>query len=71
MYKALLRLETQVTQATAGCGELVVVGYDHPAFAGGDKLVGVKAEGADVAKASARLAAIGLPVHLSGVLNDL
>ena len=53
VHEALLRLEAEVAQAAAAFGQLVVVGDDHAAFAGGDVLVRVEAEGADVAEAAA------------------
>ena len=37
-------------QGAADVGEVVVVGDDHPAFAGGDLLVGVEAEDAGAAE---------------------
>ncbi len=54
----------------AALGEPLVVGDDHATFAGGDVLVGVEAESAEVAKAAAGPAAVGLPVHLGGILDD-
>ena len=53
MDEALLRLKAEIAQAAAVLGEAVVVGDDHAAFAGGDVLVGVEAEGADVAETAA------------------
>lgn len=67
--EALVRHEAEVAQAAAGLGQLLVVGDDHAAFAGGDVLVGVEAEGADIAEAAAGAAFVGLSMHLSGVFE--
>ena len=66
-----MRLEAEVAQAAAALGQAVVVGDDHAALAGGDMLVGVEAEGADVAEAAAGPSLVGLAMHLGGVLDDL
>ena len=49
MHKPLLRLEAKVPQGTTSLGKGWIIGDDHPPFAGGDVLVGVEAEGADLA----------------------
>ena len=69
MDEAVLWLEAEVAQRAAGGGERLIVGQDHAAFAGSDVLVRVEAEGADVAKTSARAAAAGLAVHLGGIFD--
>src|SRR6516162_793109 len=71
MYEALSGLETEVAHRPATLSEQRVISKDHPAFASGDKLVGVEAECANVAETPARTASVGLPVHLCGILNDL
>src|SRR5687768_17824083 len=46
-----------------------IVADQHAAFAGGHVLVGIEAEGADVAEAAARAAAAGLADDFGGVLD--
>ena len=53
-------LEAQIAQAAAALRQRVVVGDHHAAFAGGDVLVGVEAEGADVRRSCRRAGPVGL-----------
>jgi hypothetical protein len=46
--------KTEIPQIPAAVGQGIIVGQYHPAFAGGDVFVGIKAESADVAEAAAR-----------------
>jgi hypothetical protein len=70
MDKARSRLEAEIAQGAASFRRRRIVGEDHLPFAGGDKLVRVKAEGADVAEAPARATFIGLAVHFRRIFDD-
>jgi hypothetical protein len=63
-------LEAQIAQAAAAFGKEFIIGDQHAALAGGEMLVGVEAEDADVAETAAGKAFIGLTVHLGRVLDD-
>jgi len=80
VVEAAVREEAEIAQASCLLRIGGVIGEDHAAFAGGDELVGVKAEDADVAQAatafplgdwSAPAGEIFGPVDLGGVFDDL
>ena len=70
MDKALVTLEAEVPKATRFLSERVVVGDDHAALTGGDVLVRVEADSADIAEAAAGEPTTGLPDGLRRVLDD-
>jgi hypothetical protein len=70
MDKTPLGLKAQVAEAAAALGEGFIVGHKHAAFAGGDKLVGVKTEDAQVTKGAAGFAFVCLAVGFGSVFND-
>src|SRR5690242_16554617 len=71
MDEALLCLEAEIPERAALFGKGFVVRDDHSPFAGGDVLVGVEAEGADLAEAAAGAPLVSLAVHLRSVFDDL
>jgi hypothetical protein len=59
-----------VAHGAAEGGDLVVVGDDHTALAGGHLLIGVEGEGSGIAKGAELATAIVGPEGLAGVVND-
>ena len=63
-------LTALVSQGAAGGGEIVVVGDDHPSFAGGDLLVGIKGEDAGPAERSDRPLADAAAEPFAGIFHQ-
>src|SRR5262245_60247519 len=70
MDETFTALEAQVAQAPAALSKVFVVCNQHTSLASGDMLVGIKAEDADLAEASAGTAVVRLTVHLGRILDD-
>jgi hypothetical protein len=66
-----MNAEGQALQMPCLLGPLRVAQRDHAAFAGGDDLVGVEAEAADVAEPSDLASPVGRPVRFGAVLDHV